>query len=130
MSSAKSHFIARPLLENVFGPGTPQLAGVRGPELGKRQMLYGVTELDLEIDVEVRPLQDAHGALDIRGQVFLPDDELQTVDALLVEIPTVTDTRQSRTSPLGAFRIEAPEDANRLIIHVRDCTVEVPIPPP
>jgi hypothetical protein len=125
----RPRFLARPLLKPIADPLVAALPGARGPELGSRQILYAVDELSLEIDVQVRQGRDAL-ELDVRGQLFPLDDQSQSVAAVPVEVDASAGARHAVTSQLGAFRIETPHDASRLLVHLRECIVEVPIPVP
>jgi hypothetical protein len=108
--------------------GAIGLAGARGTESGMRQVLYGVEELSLEIDVQVRRRPEAPSSVDIRGQVFPRDDDPSSMAALSIELISATGTLRATTSPLGAFHVQAPRDVESLLLTIYSSSIEVPIP--
>lgn len=121
---------ARPILDSMGGLAAPDLAGARGSSTARRQVHYGVQELNLEIDVQVRRMPEAPAVLDLRGQVFSLDDDVQSVAGLPVVVDAAEGTRQASTSSLGDFHLEVPDQAEHLVVQVRGCAVEVAIPRP
>jgi len=123
---------ALPLFENAGGTA-PALAGVRGVGDGTRQVLYGVAELDLEIDLQVR--RQGADLLDVRGQVFAANDDMATVAGLAVEVPLATAASEEtvasisvETSSVGAFSVVVPWETPLLILRARDHEIEIPVP--
>jgi hypothetical protein len=102
-------------------------AGARGTGGATRHVLYRVLELDLEIDMQVQRSRVAEGRLDLRGQVFPTDDNMSSVAGLVVELPLAAGSQQTVTSALGEFHLEAPEDADVLVLHAHGYEIEVPV---
>jgi len=123
---------ALPLFDHAGGTA-PALTGARGAGDGTRQVLYGVTELDLEIDLQVR--RQGANLLDVRGQVFAANDDLAAVAGLAVEVPLANASSEEtvasiavQTSSVGAFSIVVPQETPLLILRARDHEIEIPVP--
>lgn len=102
--------------------------GARGATAATRQVLYGVLELDVEIDVQVHRRPDAGRHLQVHGQVFSADGS--SVAGLSVHLPEPDGIEEARTTSQGEFQVEVPEAAEYLLLRMQGTDIEIPVPTP
>jgi hypothetical protein len=108
--------------------GLASTIGARGAGAAVRQVLYGVSELNLEVDVQVHRGGDMGSSVWVRGQVFSGDGS--NVGGLPVKLDIAGGQEVTETSPLGEFRLEVPEGAGNLVLRMHGSEIEIPIPTP
>jgi hypothetical protein len=108
--------------------GLASAIGARGAGTTIRQVLYGVSELNLEVDVQVHRGADTGNNVWVHGQVFSGDGS--NVAGLPVLLDVSGGQGETETSPLGDFRLEVPEGAGNLVLRMHGSEIEIPIPTP
>jgi hypothetical protein len=102
-------------------------AGVRGPRVARRQVLYSVSELNLEIDVQVQRRAGVEDGVAVQGQVFSGDHEVGCVGGLPIELLTDGGNEATITSSFGEFSFLVPNGAEMLVLRTYDCDIEMPL---
>lgn len=108
--------------------GLASAIGARGAGAAVRQVLYGVSELNLEVDVQVHRGADTGNKVWVHGQIFSGDGS--NVAGLPVLLDVSGGQEETETTPLGEFRLRVPEGAGNLVLRMHGSEIEIPIPTP